>query len=282
MLLGKKKTEQKFADGISSSYRVWHDKLVQAVRLAMPPETPYTVIHVGDMIGVRRGCVLFLASFADAATSLDLTQLFSCIFVKNAESHALRDVAKITVKTGMGGRYGNKGAILSRFVIDDSSLCFINCHLVSISGGAAQPLALIPQIVFDVRQLGSLIGGSATTTSSKFSRTNLLLPDWGRVPQEPTLREATARRSLTTSYVYYRAISTIALMLGGRMYWPRSPKAHLTRCCRKTSSGKDSRRTRRLGCDLSKSRRLLLHRHTSTLMLCHSASSRSADDDSSR
>ncbi|SCZ96871.1 BZ3500_MvSof-1268-A1-R1_Chr4-1g06804 [Microbotryum saponariae] len=108
MLLGKKKGDQKFADGVSSSYRVWHDKLVHAVRLAMPPESPYAVVHVGDMIG-----------------------LFSCIFVKCSEALALRDVAQITVKTGMGGRYGNKGAILSRFVIDDTSICFINCHLAA-------------------------------------------------------------------------------------------------------------------------------------------------------
>ena len=52
MLLGKKKGDAKFSDGISSSYRLWHDKLVQAVRLNMPPECPYTVVHVGDMIGV--------------------------------------------------------------------------------------------------------------------------------------------------------------------------------------------------------------------------------------
>ncbi|KAJ3979934.1 Endonuclease/exonuclease/phosphatase [Lentinula detonsa] len=31
----------------------------------------------------------------------------------------------------MGGRYGNKGGILSRFLIDDSSLCFVNCHLAA-------------------------------------------------------------------------------------------------------------------------------------------------------
>jgi hypothetical protein len=36
------------------------------------------------------------------------------IFVKSAEATRLRDVALVTVKTGMGGRYGNKGAILSR------------------------------------------------------------------------------------------------------------------------------------------------------------------------
>ncbi|KAI5479621.1 hypothetical protein MNV49_003131 [Pseudohyphozyma bogoriensis] len=108
MLLGKKKGDAKFADGVSSAYRSWHDRLVQAVRLAMPPETPYTVVHVGDMVG-----------------------LFSCIFVRTAEREGLYDVALSTVKTGMGGRYGNKGAILARFVIDDSSLCFINCHLAA-------------------------------------------------------------------------------------------------------------------------------------------------------
>ncbi|GAA6044924.1 hypothetical protein NBRC10513_004754 [Rhodotorula toruloides] len=109
MLLGKKKaSDGKMSDSISSAYRVWHDKLVQAVRLNMPAETPYSVVHVGDMIG-----------------------LFSCIFVKTSEAARLRDVALVTVKTGMGGRYGNKGAILSRFVIDDSSVCFINCHLAA-------------------------------------------------------------------------------------------------------------------------------------------------------
>lgn len=53
MLFGNKnKGDQKFADGVSSSYRAWHDKLVQAVRIAMPPDSPYTVVHVGDLVGV--------------------------------------------------------------------------------------------------------------------------------------------------------------------------------------------------------------------------------------
>ena len=53
------------------------------------------------------------------------------MFVKTSESARLRDVALATVKTGLGGRYGNKGAILARLVIDDSSLCFINAHLAA-------------------------------------------------------------------------------------------------------------------------------------------------------
>lgn len=128
MLLGKKKGDAKFSDGISSSYRLWHDKLVQAVRLVMPPECPYTVVHVGDMIGVNFASTL--PACALRLTSLPRVQLFSCIFVKSSESASLRDVAMITVKTGMGGRHGNKGGILARVVIDDTSLCFINCHLV--------------------------------------------------------------------------------------------------------------------------------------------------------
>ncbi|GAA5910302.1 uncharacterized protein JCM6883_001147 [Sporobolomyces salmoneus] len=115
MLLSKKKTTDKLSNGVSSAYRQWHDKLVQAVRLAMPPEEPYTVVHVGDMVG-----------------------LFSCIFVKTKEADRLRDISLITVKTGMGGRYGNKGAILSRFVIDDTSLCFINVHLAAGHSHARQ------------------------------------------------------------------------------------------------------------------------------------------------
>lgn len=53
---GKKKAAEstsKFSDGVSSAYRQWHDKLVQAVRLAMPADTPYTVVGVKDMVGVR-------------------------------------------------------------------------------------------------------------------------------------------------------------------------------------------------------------------------------------
>ena len=38
----------------------------------------------------------------------------------------------------MGGIYGNKGAIVARMVIDDTSICFINVHLAS---GQSQKLS---------------------------------------------------------------------------------------------------------------------------------------------
>jgi len=108
LILGSKKKTDKLSDGVSSGYRQWHQHLVSAVRLHMPPDCPYSVVHAGDMVG-----------------------LLSVVFVKSSEAAGLRDLALIKCATGMGGRYGNKGGILARLVIDDSSICLINCHLAA-------------------------------------------------------------------------------------------------------------------------------------------------------
>lgn len=60
-----------------------------------------------------------------------MSQIYSCIFIKNSLKPQLRDIDRTTVKTGLGRRYGNKGAVISRFVIGDSSIAFINCHLAA-------------------------------------------------------------------------------------------------------------------------------------------------------
>jgi hypothetical protein len=36
-----------------------------------------------------------------------------------------------TLDRGIGGIYGNKGAIIARMVMDDTSFCFINVHLAA-------------------------------------------------------------------------------------------------------------------------------------------------------
>ena len=87
-----------------SSYKRWHDRLIQAVKLAMPPESPYTVIHTESLVG-----------------------LFTCMFIKNSERASLKDAAIATIKRGMGGRYGNKvGHLVSDSVMlmDCSSFFF--------------------------------------------------------------------------------------------------------------------------------------------------------------
>ena len=108
LLMGKKRVGNELGDRISSQYRDWKDKLTAVVELAMPEDDPYVLVHSEFLVG-----------------------LMTCIFVRKQEAAALRDTAIATIKTGLGGRYGNKGAIVARVVIDDSSLCFVNCHLAA-------------------------------------------------------------------------------------------------------------------------------------------------------
>ncbi|GLB33204.1 putative inositol polyphosphate phosphatase, catalytic domain [Lyophyllum shimeji] len=110
VLLGSKK---KLEDGglsekVTGAYRRWYDRLLIALRQAMPPDEQYSVVHTESLIG-----------------------LFTCVLVKNSERGHLRDASITTIKRGMGGRYGNKGGIVSRFMIDDTSICWINCHLAA-------------------------------------------------------------------------------------------------------------------------------------------------------
>jgi hypothetical protein len=87
LLGGKKKGNEdgKLSEKVTSAYKRWHDALIVAVRLAMPPNSPYTVIETENLVG-----------------------LFSCMFIKSTERVSLKDVAITTIKRGMGGRYGNK------------------------------------------------------------------------------------------------------------------------------------------------------------------------------
>ncbi|CEL59752.1 putative inositol polyphosphate 5-phosphatase C9G1,10c OS=Schizosaccharomyces pombe (strain 972 / ATCC 24843) GN=SPAC9G1.10c PE=1 SV=2 [Rhizoctonia solani AG-1 IB] len=109
VLLGSQKSKtEKISEKVSRSYKLWYDRLVLAVRLAMPPDDPYTVVHSENLVG-----------------------LFTCIFVRNSERVCLTDTSITTIKRGMKGRYGNKGAIIARFTLDDTSFCFLNCHLAA-------------------------------------------------------------------------------------------------------------------------------------------------------
>ncbi|OXG49265.1 type I inositol-1,4,5-trisphosphate 5-phosphatase 1 [Cryptococcus neoformans] len=96
------------ADRVSHAYRHWLEKLQSAVQMASPSNCPYIKIHSESLVG-----------------------LFTCIFVKQSEKISLRDLDITTVKRGIGGIYGNKGAIVSRLVMDDTSICFINVHLAA-------------------------------------------------------------------------------------------------------------------------------------------------------
>ncbi len=57
--------------------------------------------------------------------------VYHCIFIKKSHMEHVSDVSIGRVKTGLAGLHGNKGSVGIRFVIKNSSICFINCHLAA-------------------------------------------------------------------------------------------------------------------------------------------------------
>jgi hypothetical protein len=57
---------------------------------------------------------------------------FIGLFVKNKLlAERFRELKTTKIKTGMGGSAGNKGAVIVRFKLDDTSIALVNCHLQS-------------------------------------------------------------------------------------------------------------------------------------------------------
>lgn len=91
----------------------------------MPPSEPYHLLHTASMVG-----------------------LFTCVFIKASQRNRVRNLSGAEIKRGMGGLHGNKvveilpsldseltaelqGALILRFILDDSSICLVNCHLAA-------------------------------------------------------------------------------------------------------------------------------------------------------
>ncbi|ETE63432.1 Synaptojanin-2 [Ophiophagus hannah] len=64
-------------------------------------------------------------------TSAQLVGVCLFIFVRPFHVPYIRDIAVDTVKTGMRGKAGNKGAVAIRFQFHSSSLCFVCSHLTA-------------------------------------------------------------------------------------------------------------------------------------------------------
>lgn len=103
----KKNKETSEHEHMSHAYRAWRDHLVRVLDEYSPAQN-YVLLHTANLVG-----------------------LFTCVFVKASERSNIRDVCAAEIKLGFSGRVGNKGALVVRFFIDDSSLCFINCHLAA-------------------------------------------------------------------------------------------------------------------------------------------------------
>ncbi|KAL2059863.1 hypothetical protein VTL71DRAFT_10018 [Oculimacula yallundae] len=103
----KKKDPSSEHEHMSRAYREWRSFLTTAMDEFIPGEL-YHLLHTASLVG-----------------------LFTCIFVRAPLRDRIRGLSAVEVKRGMGGLHGNKGALIVRFVLDDTSMCFINCHLAA-------------------------------------------------------------------------------------------------------------------------------------------------------
>ncbi|KAI1615869.1 phosphatidylinositol-bisphosphatase [Exophiala viscosa] len=105
---GKKKDTVKNEQHQSRVYREWRDYLSLVINRNTSADYSYSELQTSSLIG-----------------------LFQCVFIRQEERQHVRNLQATSVKLGLKGRYGNKGALVTRFVLDDSSVCFVNCHLAA-------------------------------------------------------------------------------------------------------------------------------------------------------
>jgi len=85
--------------------------------------------------------VLNAEDSSDSFALVTSEQLVGCcvyVFVNEKHLHAVRDVAVDIVKTGVGGKVGNKGGTALRFRFYTQSLCFVCAHLPAGQGKASE------------------------------------------------------------------------------------------------------------------------------------------------
>lgn len=112
MALSKRIDTVKEADELlTHRYMLWYDYFTTILEKKFGKDS-YTIVKADQLVG-----------------------LFSCIFVKKEHQARIRQYDSTNVKTGFRvmtkGLHGNKGGIASRIIFDDTSLCFVNCHLAS-------------------------------------------------------------------------------------------------------------------------------------------------------
>ncbi|GAA5868253.1 hypothetical protein JCM1840_005613 [Sporobolomyces johnsonii] len=96
---------------VTGRYRHWHAVLCEAVAKHLGADYEYV-------------------------DEVKLVGLYTIMFARKSVKHKIRDVAPCRIKNGFDAEYGNKGSVMLRLVIEDSSFCFINSHL---SSGKSHP-----------------------------------------------------------------------------------------------------------------------------------------------
>ncbi|KAJ2090483.1 hypothetical protein IW140_002715 [Coemansia sp. RSA 1813] len=104
----KGKSGAKPSADISKRYGLWRAALEKKLTRELTYTTPYRIVECQNMVG-----------------------LFICIFARDDVYRSVQNVDVSQVKTGMGGLHGNKGGIGIRFILNDTSFCFVNAHLAA-------------------------------------------------------------------------------------------------------------------------------------------------------
>lgn len=88
----------------SDNAKAWAEELQKT----LSRDVPYTLLTYQQLVGV---CLY--------------------VFIRPELAEHIRDVATDSVKTGLGGATGNKGATAIRFVLHGSSMCFVAAHFAA-------------------------------------------------------------------------------------------------------------------------------------------------------
>lgn len=101
---------------------------------AVQPDEARSLVWIERLQGVlaRSG----LEGFSLLAKE-SMVGLMLAVFVRERIRDRVRYVHQAQVKTGLAGLHGNKGALVCRLVVDDSSVCLVNCHLAAGHSQAA-------------------------------------------------------------------------------------------------------------------------------------------------
>ncbi|GAA5987166.1 hypothetical protein JCM11641_002152 [Rhodosporidiobolus odoratus] len=91
---------------VTGRYRHWHAVLIDAVKLHLGAD--FKLVQETKLVG-----------------------LYQVVFAKKSVKNQIRNLASHRIKAGFDEVYGNKGSIMTRLVINDSSFCFVNSHLAA-------------------------------------------------------------------------------------------------------------------------------------------------------
>ncbi len=78
---------------------------------------------------------------------MSLLHIRLCVFVAKKHAHKISNVRKASVATGIGNVIGNKGGCFVSLSFNETSLCFVGCHLAAREERYEQRCTNVQQIL---------------------------------------------------------------------------------------------------------------------------------------